>query len=229
MLPIKGLQKTSLIDYAPNTCCVIFIGGCNFRCGFCHNADLVNGWEKRPGIAEDEIMQFLVKRKGWIDAVVITGGEPTLYPDIVAFVKTIKGLGYKVKIDTNGSNPQVLGELLPHVDYVAMDIKAPLEDYDDVAQTEVDKDRILESVELLKKGSTDYEFRTTVVPKYVSPEGMKKIGHWLQGAKKYVLQQYRPGKTLDPKFPKETYCKESIDDLKRIMNDFVDIVEVRGV
>jgi pyruvate formate lyase activating enzyme len=229
MLPIKGLLKTSLIDYAPYTSCVVFIGGCNFRCGFCHNGDLVVGWETAPGMEEKEIFDFLDSRKGWIDAVVITGGEPTLYPEIIPFVRKIKEQGYMVKLDTNGSRPDILLELLPFLDYVAMDIKAPLADYDNVALCPVDKQKIQASVGLLMNGKTDYEFRTTVVPQYFDPEKARQIGTWLKGAKKYVLQQYRAKKTLDPAFSKDAYCKDSFADLKDIMSGFVQQVETKGI
>ena len=143
-LQIRGLQKTSLIDYAPYTCCVVFLAGCNFRCPFCQNPDLIVGKDRNPVIYEDEFLDFLKERKKWLDAVCITGGEPCLYEKLPKLIKKIKSLGYKVKIDTNGTNPSMLKELIDKklIDYVAMDIKGPLDKYDEIVNAKVDKEKI---------------------------------------------------------------------------------------
>src|SRR3989344_5633428 len=138
-LEIKGLQKTSLIDYPPYTSCVVFLAGCDFRCPFCQNPDLILNPEKLETVKQEDFLEFLKKRKKWLDAVCISGGEPTLYEDLPEFIKKIKDLGYKVKIDTNGNNPNAIEELINKklIDYVAMDIKAPLDKYSKAANAKV--------------------------------------------------------------------------------------------
>jgi len=226
MLPIKGLHKTSLIDFPPNTSCVVFIGGCNMRCGFCQNADMVDA-AKLPNMKDTEIFEFLENRKEWLDAVVITGGEPTLYRELIPFIETIKSMGFKVKLDTNGTNPELLEKILPMLDYVAMDIKADKENYSKAAGKDVDIDKIEKSIALLQKHAKDYEFRTTVVPKYFNEETAKKIGQWLAGSRRYALQAFRPQATLDPEFPKNRYCSDSMKGFKDIAAEFFGEVIVR--
>ena len=227
MLPIKGLQKTSLIDYPPYTCCVVFVGGCNFRCPYCHNADMVEG--KLPDISEDEFFRFLEERKAWLDAVVITGGEPTLYDDLLPFIESIKANGFKVKLDTNGTNPKLLEKILPLLDFVSMDIKASKAEYEKAAKANVNMEKLEESIALIRDKAKDYEFRTTVVPEFYSPETAKEIGAWLTGSKRYALQQYRAETTLDPDFSKNVYCKESLEGFKQILDKHFDEVVVRGL
>jgi len=227
MLPIKGLTKTSLIDYPPYTSCVVFIGGCNLKCPFCHNADMVDTG-KLPDMSEDEIFGFLEDRKKWLDAVVITGGEPTLYKELIPFIESIKAMGFKVKLDTNGTNPGILEKLIPMLDSVAMDIKSDKDNYAKAASSKVDMDSIEKSIELVKKAK-DYEFRTTVIPQFYNPDIAKNIGEWLKGSKKYAIQQYRPDTTLDKDFSKEGYCNQSIRDFGKIMEKYFEKVELRGV
>ena len=226
-MQILGLQKTSLIDYPPYTSCVIFTGGCNFKCPYCQNVDIVNGTSSE--IFEEDFFEFLEKRKNWLDAVVITGGEPTIHADLVEFVQKIKDRGFKVKLDTNGSNPNILKKLLKTLDFVAMDIKAPLEDYNDVTRTRVDKEKIQESIDLLMNSNVDYEFRTTVLPDFFTLETAHTFSEWLKGAKSFAIQQFRSNSTLDPTFAKkEVYCKDSLLDFKRILGENIENVEVRG-
>lgn len=187
---IYGLQKLSLVDYPGKTAAVLFTGGCNFRCPFCHNFELVMS----PGEPMDdgEVFDYLKKRKGLLDAVVITGGEPLLHSDIAETVREVKALGYPVKIDTNGTFPGRLAELLNEgVDYVAMDIKNCREKYYLTAGCDVDLDAVEKSIMLLKSGNTDFEFRTTVVSQLHNEEDFIKIGKWIQGNEKYYLQRFK--------------------------------------
>jgi len=226
MLPIMGLQKTSLIDYPPYTACVVFIGGCNFRCPYCQNPDLVE--MTAPDMTENEIFEFLTERKEWIDAVVITGGEPTLYTELLPFIETVKSMGFLVKLDTNGTNPKLLEQMLPMLDYVAMDIKAPAEDYEKAVKVKVDIDKVKRSIEIIKNAK-DYEFRTTAVPGLFSVEEAHKIGKWLKGSKRFGLQTFRPQNTLDKKFMEiKPYHRKDMKVFLGILEKYVDEVELRG-
>jgi len=177
-MKIAGLQKTTLIDYPGEVACTIFLFGCNFRCGFCHNPELVLK-DTGEGFSEENVLKFLKERKGKLDAVCISGGEPLMSLDF-DFVRKIKSLGYKIKIDTNGSYPERLKELIDEglVDAVAMDIKASRERYPEVVGINVDMDKIEESIKLIA-GLQNYEFRTTVLEKFHDVEDMKSLGEWL--------------------------------------------------
>ncbi len=226
---IKGLQKQTLLDYPDKLACTIFTFGCNFRCGFCHNPELVVE-DGREEIKEDYILNFLKERKSFLDAICITGGEPTLNKDLPDFIKKIKDLGFLVKLDTNGTNPKMLKKLIEEklLDYIAMDIKAPLEKYDSVANVEVNKDDIKESVELIKN-FPNYEFRTTVVPGLFSEEDAKSIGRWIRGSKKFYIQQFRGIKTLDKKFvDMKSFSKEKLEKFCNILKPFFEKCEIRG-
>jgi pyruvate formate lyase activating enzyme len=226
---IKGLQKQTLIDYPDKIACTIFTFGCNFRCGFCHNPELVVD-DGRPEIKEEEILDFLEKRKGFLDAICITGGEPTLNKDLPNFIRKIKEIGYFIKLDTNGTNPNMLKELIAKnlIDYIAMDIKAPLEKYDAVTNSKVKKEDIEKSVELIKK-FPNYEFRTTVVPGLFNEEDALKIGKWLKGSKKFYIQQFRGIKTLDKNFVnKKSFSKGELEKFCNIMKPFFEKCEIRG-
>jgi len=230
MLPIKGIQKLSLIDYPGKICSIIFIGGCNFRCGFCQNPDLVKNPEKLPTILEKEIFEFLHSRKKWIDGICITGGEPCLYKELINFVGKVKDMELLVKLDTNGSRPEIINSLLEKglIDYIAMDIKSDLKHYKDVANAKVDIKDIEKSVEIIKNSNIDYEFRTTVVPGLFNAEIARNIGQWLKGSKKYVLQQFRPNIVLDKTFEKiQPFSKKEIEEFAKIANNFFDAVEIR--
>jgi len=229
MMRIKGIQKMCLIDFPPYTSCILFIAGCNFKCPYCHNAELVEGYKETPDMDEEKVMAFLETRKEWLDAVVITGGEPTLYPELKELIKKIKEKGFMVKLDTNGTMPENLKKLLPLIDYVAMDIKAPLEKYHIPTRVDVNTKKIQESIELLKNGKIDYEFRTTVLPEFFSEEDAKAIGKLINGCKKYVLQQFRPTTTLDETYKdKKGYSKEELEKFSEIMKEYAGVVEVRG-
>jgi len=227
-LEIKGLQKTSLIDYSPYTSCVVFLAGCDFRCPFCQNPDLVLNPEKLDTIKKEDFFEFLKKRKKWLDGACITGGEPTLYKELPEFIKQIKDLGYKLKLDTNGNNPDMLKELVKLADYVAMDIKSSLEKYDESAGVKVDIEKIKKSVEIIKNSGIDWEFRMTVVPALHSQEDFEKIGKWLKGAKRFFLQQFSNKICLDKSFEKITpFSKEDLEEFKVILSKYISKVEVR--
>lgn len=192
-MKICGLTKTTLLDYPGKVAATIFFGGCNFCCPFCHNGDLVLHSGEMEGYEEDEIIAFLKKRKNVLEGVCVTGGEPTLYKELPKFIEKIKSLGYFVKLDTNGSNPKMVSELIEQksIDYVAMDIKAPLYKYNKASGTIVDKEKVEECVKLLLQGKVEYEFRTTLVKEMHTIEDVLKIGDWILGAKHYYLQNYQ--------------------------------------
>lgn len=226
-----GIQKLTLIDYPGKVAATIFTVGCNFLCPYCHNPELVDPKKikEQKKVSEEEILRFLAMRQGLLEAVCITGGEPTIYSDLPEFVKKIKDMGFLVKLDSNGSNPQMLEKLLAEglVDFIAMDIKAPLEKYKKVAGERVSLKNIQRSTELVRM-APDYEFRTTVLPMLHSQKDILSIGRWLQGSGKYYLQQFKPTKTLDSAFLKaKPFAWEKIVKLRGLLEIFFDKVEVR--
>jgi len=229
---IKGFQRVSLIDYSGKLCSIVFVAGCNFRCPYCYNIELVESPKELKTIPEKEIIDFMKTRKGLLDGVCITGGEPTIQKGLEEFAKKIKDIGFLVKIDTNGSNPEVLKKLIKRklVDYIAMDVKAPLEKYGKIIKGSVDLEKIQESIDLIKKSNIEYEFRTTVVPKFFNEKDALAIGKWLKGSKNYYIQQFRPGKTLDVKLKNEKpYAPEKLKKFVEILKPFFDSVKVRGI
>jgi len=229
-MKIAGIQKLSLIDYPDKTSAVIFLPGCNFRCGFCHNEELVQ--DTLGDLGEDKIISFLQIRKGLVDAVTITGGEPTIHESLPDFIATIKQLGFLVKLDTNGSNPEMLSRLIETklVDYVAMDIKAPIKDYHKTTNMKTDKGNITRSVDILKKGKVDYEFRTTVVPGIIEQNSLLEIAKWLKGSKRYVLQQFEPKVCLNPSFEnKKPHSRQKIFGFQKLLQPHFKAVEVRNL
>ena len=190
---IHGFQKMTLLDYPGQVACTIFTAACNLRCPFCYNAGLVTKIESAERIDEAEVLAYLQKRKGILDGVCITGGEPTLQKDLADFIRKIRALGYAVKLDTNGTNPAVLQSLLDEglLDYVAMDIKNTPEKYAaTVGVPSFDVTPIRRSIDLLLAGRVDFEFRTTVVAEYHTPEDIGEIARWLSGAPRYFLQPF---------------------------------------
>jgi pyruvate formate lyase activating enzyme len=221
-MKIVAVQKTSLIDYPDNISSILFLSGCNFRCPYCHNKDLV--LDRLPKLDEEEVIADLKSRKKYIDGVVITGGEPTLYSDLIDLIRKIKEIPLLVKLDTNGGNPDLLEELLSLklLDYVSMDIKADLENYSKAIGVEIDTDIIKESIYTLKNSKIDYEFRTTVVPPFFNYEIARNIGELIKGSKKYYLQQYVPKNTLDPKFENiKPYPREVLERFAEILKPYV--------
>ncbi len=212
---ISGLQKLTLLDYPGKTACTVFTHGCNFRCPFCHNSPLVT---QGVGdiISEDEFFSFLKKRQGILDGVCITGGEPTLQKDLKEFIIKIKALGFLVKLDTNGSRPDVLKNLTEEnlLDFVAMDIKNCKEKYSLTSGIDVDIEKIEESVEILKRSNIDFEFRTTVVGELHTADDLKAISLWLQGDSKYFLQQFKNTENVIS----QGLCALSEDKMKEMLN-----------
>ena len=190
-MKIGGFMKLTLLDYPEKVACTVFTVGCNFRCPFCHNASLV---EQRycQELSVDGVLQVLKKRKHILEGMCLTGGEPLLQKGVDDFLRKVKALGYKVKLDTNGSFPQKLMDLVQEglVDYVAMDIKNSIDMYNQTAGCNVDMDSIVRSVDFLKQGTVDYEFRTTVTKNFHSEQSIRQMAQWLQGAKRYYLQQF---------------------------------------
>ncbi|MFH0928942.1 MAG: anaerobic ribonucleoside-triphosphate reductase activating protein [Candidatus Aenigmatarchaeota archaeon] len=227
---IKGLERQTVLDYPGKLACTVFLFGCNFRCSFCHNPELIVD-DGRAEIKLEDVLEFLKERKGFIDGVCITGGEPTLNKDLPDFISKIKAMGFSVKLDTNGSNPSMLEELISKnlIDYIAMDIKAPLEKYDDVAKVSVNKKNIQKSVDIVK-GLSDYEFRTTVVPGMFDESDAKNIGEWLKGSKRFYIQQFRGIKTLDKSLVgKKSFSKNEIENFHNIIKPFFGRCEIRGL
>lgn len=230
-MKIAGLVKTSLIDYPGNISAVIFTYGCNLRCPFCHNPDLITGKLKDIKVyPADEIIQFLEKRKGVLDGVVITGGEPLLHNDLEPFIKKIKELGFKIKLDTNGTNPEKLRDLisLGLIDFIAMDIKNSPIKYAETVGVSVDAKRVNESIKIIMDSEVEYEFRSTVLPRLHSGKDFHEMGEMIRGAKKFVLQGFRPGITLDKKFQNETPFKQKeLMSIKKTFQSYIDNIEIR--
>lgn len=197
---IGGFQKVSLIDYPGKISSIIFTQGCNFSCVYCHNKELINiNNSTENTYKEKEIIEFLKQRTKKIDAVVITGGEPTLQKDLIPFMKQIKELDFLVKLDSNGTNPDVLKEAINSklVDYIAMDIKAPLEKYSSITKTNVDIEKIKESINLIKNSGIQHEFRTTVLKSLLTEQDILSINSLTSGANLFTLQKYVPSKDLE--------------------------------
>lgn len=228
---LGGYQKMTLIDYPGKIATTVFTVGCSFRCSFCHNPELVLASRfASPDDTEEEFFSFLERRKGKLEGVCVTGGEPTIQPDILNFIKRIKDMGFSVKLDSNGTRPDVLKKIIDQklVDYIAMDLKHVPEKYRDITGIDPDIERIKLSVRLIMSGKIDYEFRTTVVPGFHSEKDFDKIADWIRGAKRYYLQEFRSGVVLDPKLM-EKAKKKSIDleKIKKIIGKRVEKVEIR--
>jgi pyruvate formate lyase activating enzyme len=201
-MKIGGLQRVTLIDYPGKIGATVFTQGCNFRCPYCHNPELVDPVQYGELIPEEEVLSFLEKRKGKLDAVTVTGGEPTIQRDVDRFLEALKGMGYLVKIDTNGSNPAVLEVLIKRklVDYLAMDIKGPLKKYGAIASVRVDASKIRRSIELITSSGIEHEFRTTVVRSQLDLHDLRSVAKLITKSRLYVLQHFVPTKTLDGSF-----------------------------
>lgn len=223
-MKIGGLQKLSLVDFPHHTAVAMFTIGCNMRCGYCHNPELVLPERYADTIPEEDILLFLESRVGRVEGVVISGGEPTMHADLPDFIRRIKRLGFLVKLDTNGTNPDMVRELLRDklLDYVAMDIKASMARYQEVVARPVDTEAIQETITLVKASGVDHEFRTTLVKSQVSPEDLDEIGKLVEGSPRFALQRFRPGLTLSPQFAKETtYSDDELAVLKVNMERYV--------
>jgi pyruvate formate lyase activating enzyme len=215
---IGGFQKFSLIDYPQKVAAVIFTQGCDFRCPFCHNADLVLPEKFTPLLSEKDILEFLKKRKGQLTGVVITGGEPTIQGDLSDFLRKVKELGYSIKLDTNGNHPEVLKDLIDQqlVDYIAMDIKTSFGRYQEATGVDVDIKNIQRSIDAILGSGLDYHFRTTVVHKFISNNDLQEINKSLSQAKRYLLQEFVTDQLILDKTLKDerVYSQEELKALQ---------------
>lgn len=229
MIDIRGLQKTTLVDYPGKVAATVFLGGCNMRCPYCHNPGLV--FKTADLISEESVLKTLSENKKWIDAVCITGGEPTLQEELPLFARKLKDIGFLVKLDTNGTNPAMIGRLLREnlLDYVAMDVKGAPEDYGRACGVKVDVDAVKKSAEIIMGSGVDYEFRTTVVPGFFDEGTARKICLWLGGAKRYYLQQFVASeKMIDPKMNGvKAYSKEELKGFVEVLKPGFGEVGVR--
>jgi pyruvate formate lyase activating enzyme len=231
---VKGWVKSTLLDYPGKIAASLFSGGCNFRCPNCHNADLVLSPDQLPDVPQDEIWALLQKRRGLLDGVVISGGEPTLQPGLSDLAARLREMGYLVKLDTNGYRPGVVQSLIDAglVDYVAMDVKAPLDPakYALAAGVEVDIARIQRTVDLLRQGEIAYEFRTTVVPGILEEDDIVQIARDIAGARHYYLQQFVPRNTLDPAMlQRRPYVPDRVRAMAEQARPWVRHLDLRGV
>lgn len=229
-MKIGGLQRVSLIDYPGMISAVIFLEGCNFKCPYCHNPELVDPSLFRTCIKENDVMEFLETRKGKLDAVTITGGEPTIQPNLIAFIKQIRKMGFAIKLDTNGSHPQIIKNLMNEkmLDFIAMDVKAPLDKYRDIIKTQVNTDFIQQSIKLILEATVPYEFRTTIVQSQLAEDDIHEIAKLVSGANKYVMQKFVPTKTLDSRFLKEkSFSDEALQKIKNKIEQQIQFVIIR--
>lgn len=227
---IHGLQKLSMVDFPDKIAATVFTGGCNLRCPFCHNALLVTRLNESPRIDTDDVLHFLRSRKGLLDGVVLTGGEPLLQSDAGDFLARVKDMGFAVKLDTNGCYPDALARILESgsVDYVAMDIKNSKEKYAaTVGVPSFNLAPVEESIRLLMTGSTDYEFRTTVVKELHTAEDIEAIGQWIRGAKRYFLQNFEDsGNLISENF--NGFSEAEIRVFSQRASQYVEYIGVRG-
>ena len=230
-MKIGGLQKTSLLDYPDILSAIIWTAGCNFRCPFCYNKQLVLG--KTEIISEETILSFLEKRRDVLEGLSISGGEPLLQEDIVDFTEKVKKLNYLIKIDTNGAFPEKLKELIDKklVDYVSMDVKAPKEKYDQLVGVKTDISKIEQSIDLIKNEAPDYEFKTTVVPGMLNKKDIVEIAKWLEGSKQFYLQQFKSDSPLVSSKLNDVvpYSKEKLSEMLHEIKPFFKNCSLRGV
>lgn len=224
-----GIEKFTLIDYPGKIACMVYTIGCNFRCPYCHNPELVDETTKIR-ITEREFFDFLDARKNMIEGVVITGGEPTMHDDLPEVMREIKSRGFLVKLDSNGTRPKMLQDVIEKglVDYIAMDIKSPLAAYGRVVARPVDTEAIRQSIALLMASLVEYEFRTTLVKGMLSARDLRQIGREIQGARRYVLQKFISTKILNPQFRnKVSYSDEEMRGFQKMLNVYVDHCHIR--
>lgn len=232
MVEIKGLEPFSSKDFPGHIAATVFLGGCNFRCPFCHNTQLVLNPEDIQSYPINYLLGFLDARKDWLEGVCVTGGEPLLHSDLDVFLTVLKDRNLLVKLDTNGSFPDKLVALLDAglIDVAAMDIKAPLERYPEVVRAKVDVDKISRSVDLLQKADIEVMFRTTVIPGFVGREDMNEIGRWLKGSKLFQIQQFSPKNTLDPEFQKiSPFSREELEEMAEELRPNFENVRIEGI
>lgn len=230
-MKICGLQKLTALDYPGKIACTVFTGGCNLRCPFCHNAALVTAVQMPEAVSQEEFFAFAQKRRGVLDGVVVTGGEPLLQPELPEFLSRLKAMGYLVKLDTNGTFPRRLASLISRglVDYVAMDIKNSPEKYPVTCGVpEMDVSAVDGSLKLLLSGVVDYELRTTVVADFHDISDFEAMGRWVQGARRWYLQAFvDSGGLIEPGL--SGVSREFLEGAKALTGKFVDYVEIRGI
>lgn len=230
-MQICGFNKTTLLDYPGHVAATVFTGCCNFRCPFCQNGDLVLHPARIPLIGEQEVLKVLARRKGVLTGLCVTGGEPTLQPDLPVFLEKVRKLGYLIKLDTNGYLPEVLKSLVREglLDSIAMDIKSSPEHYARVSGTPgLQMERIFQSVDFIRSCSLPYEFRTTVVRQLHTAEDFLSIGRWLKGAQAYFLQSYQESDgVISPIF--SAYSREELEDFRNLLLPFIPNTSLRGV
>ncbi len=231
-MKIGGLEKLSLVDYPGKIGATVFLIGCDFKCPYCQNPELVDPEKikNQPVVSQAEFFKFLDERKHFLEGVCITGGEPTIHSDLFNFVKKIKQKGFLVKLDTNGSKPELLKKLINArlLDFIAMDIKNSPSNYAKTAGRKVDLNKIRKSIDLIRNSGIDYEFRITVAPTLVKKEEIEEIGKWLKGVKKFALQQFQNQKVLDKVFEKiQAYSEKILKDFQKILKKYIKEVELR--
>lgn len=228
---ISGIQKLTLLDYPGKLACTVFTDGCNFRCPFCHNAPLVLPDREKQRMDENEVLELLKKRRGILEGVAVTGGEPTLQADLEHFLEKVRELGYKIKLDTNGTRPDVLKRIIENglVDRVAMDIKDAPECYAAAVGASVDIEAIERSKELLLCGTTEYEFRTTVVKGIHTKESLLSAARWIKGAKEYYLQQFKDSGDLILPNGLSAFDENEMQALCDAVREIVPTAALRGV
>jgi len=226
---IGGFTKFSLIDYPGYTCAIIFMQGCNLRCPYCQNPELVIPEKFTEEIPIEEIIEFLKKRVGMLDAVEFTGGEPTTQSDLIEIAETIKNMGFTIKIDTNGTNPEAINEGLKKgvIDYIAMDIKASMDRYEEITQVNIDKEKIKRSIEIIMNRAPGYEFRVTVIKNFHNKEEIEKIGQLVIGAKKFYLQRAQFVKTVKEGFKREQFSESELEEFRNILLKYVKTCQIR--
>ncbi len=226
---IGGVQRTSLLDYPDKISAIVFTQGCNFRCGYCHNPQLLKS--KNDIYDVDVFFDFLKRRQGKLDGVVITGGEATLQPDLKLFIQKVKELGFLVKLDTNGTSPTTIKNLIDEnlIDYIAMDIKAPIKKYQLVTNSQIETNKIEESISIILNSNIEYEFRTTVLPMQLQINDFEEIGKLINGAKRYYLQKFTvQSEILDPKLKEEkNYTNEEFEEILTILKKYVKYIAIR--
>ncbi|HZJ76378.1 MAG TPA: anaerobic ribonucleoside-triphosphate reductase activating protein [Oscillospiraceae bacterium] len=225
---VLGIEKSSFIDYPNNICTVIFTGGCNFRCPYCHNSSIVNNIGNK--IDQNEIIKFLKSRRKFVNALCISGGEPTIQRGLYDFICKVKKEGFNIKLDTNGTNPDLLKKLIDEslIDYAAMDIKAPLAKYSSIAQTSVILEDIRKSIDILLENKIDYEFRTTVCKELLSMEDIKIIAQEIKGCGTYVIQNFQDGETVlrgQNKFT--SYSNQTLKEIQNNVSNLLNEVIIR--
>jgi pyruvate formate lyase activating enzyme len=221
----SGLQKTSLVDYPDKIASVLYTPGCNLRCPFCHNWKIATN-PQPPFLQEGAALEILESRKKYVDAVVITGGEPCMHKELPKFLAKLKERGFSVKLDTNGFFPDILEECLGYVDYVAMDVKTCAEKYKLLGAQ--DTSELIKTMEILKMGKVPYEFRTTAVPELVTAQDANRIGEMIKGSKVHALQQYVAEDTLDKRFQTlKPYAPEIINEFADIIRNYTEKVVLR--